>query len=47
MLVELKGKSLRGVFALAKNQGCICIRSVVRRADDGLWRLRVVLPLRD
>jgi len=46
MLVELKGKSLRGVFALAKNQGCIGFRSLVRRADNGLWRLRVMLPAR-
>lgn len=44
MLVELVGKSLKGVFALAHNQGCIGFRSLVRRADDKLWRLRVVLP---
>lgn len=46
MLVELVGKSLKGVFTLAKNQGCIGFRSIVRRADDGLWRLRVMLPVR-
>jgi len=46
MLVELKGKSLRGVFSLAKNQGCIGFRSLTRRVDDGLWRLRVELPVR-
>ena len=46
MLVELKGKSLKGVFALAKNQGCIGFRSLVRHPDDRLWRLRVDLPPR-
>lgn len=46
MLVELVGKSLKGVFALAKAQGCVGYRSVVRRAEDGLWRVRVMLPAR-
>ena len=46
MLVELVGKSLRGVLALAKNQGCIGFRSLVRRREDKLWRLRVMLPVR-
>lgn len=46
MLVELVGKSLKGVFALSKNQGCIGFRSLTRRADDKLWRLRVMLPVR-
>ena len=44
MLVELVGGSLKGVFALARNQGCTRIRSLTRRADDKLWRLRVILP---
>jgi len=45
MLVELVGKSLKGVLALARNQGCVGFRSLVRRADDKLWRLRVILPV--
>lgn len=44
MIVELVGKSLKGVFALARNQGCVGFRSLTRRPDDGLWRLRVNLP---
>lgn len=44
MIVELKGKSLKGVFALARNQGCTAILTITRRATDGLWRLGVVLP---
>jgi len=44
VLVELVGKSLKGVFSLARNQGCIGFRSLTRRADDSLWRLRVELP---
>jgi hypothetical protein len=43
MIVELKGKSLRGVFELAKAQGCTVL-TITRRVDDGLWRLGVVLP---
>lgn len=43
-LVELKGKSMKGVFALARNQGCVGFRSLTRRASDKLWRLIVVLP---
>lgn len=44
MLVELKGKSLRGVFALARAQGCTIPRSLRRIA--GVWILRVELPSR-
>jgi hypothetical protein len=44
MVVELVGKSLKGVFALARTQGCVGFRSVRRYADDKLWRLRVILP---
>lgn len=44
MLVELKGKSMKGLFALARNQGCIGFRSLTHRAGEGFWRLRVVLP---
>jgi len=44
MLVELIGKSLKGVVALAKNQGCLYMRSAVRR--EGVWYLRVELPPR-
>lgn len=44
MVVELVGKSLKGVFALARNQGCTGFRSIKRRADDKLWRLRIILP---
>ena len=43
MIVELVGKSVKGLFALAKNQGCKGFHSLVRR-EDGLWRLRVTLP---
>lgn len=46
MIVELKGKSLRGVFALARNQGVLAIRTITRRREDGLWRLGVILPVR-
>lgn len=45
MIVELKGLSVRGVFALARNMGVETPRSLVRRAD-GVWRLRVELPAR-
>lgn len=45
MIVELKGKSLKGVIALAKNQGCLPhTLSAVRR--QGVWYLRVDLPPR-
>ena len=44
MLVELVGKSLKGVFALAKNQGCTSILTITYRPTDRLWRLGVVLP---
>ena len=46
MLVELVGKSITGVFALARNQGCTRVYSVVRRANEKVWRLRVELPPR-
>ena len=44
MIVELKGKSLKGVFAMAHNQGCIAILTITKRAGEGVWRLGVVLP---
>lgn len=46
MIVELKGKSLKGVFALARSQGCTAILTITRRANEGIWRLGVVLPIR-
>ena len=44
MLVELTGKSLKGVFALARNQGCTYVGSITYRKEDKLWRLAVILP---
>ena len=44
MIVELKGKSLTGVFALAKNMGCTAVLTITKRAGEGVWRSGVVLP---
>ena len=44
MRVELKGKSLRGVFALARNQGCIGFHCLRKYAGENVWRLIVTLP---
>lgn len=44
MIVELKGKSLKGVFSLARNMGCTAVLTITKRAGEGVWRLGVVLP---
>lgn len=44
MLVELVGRSFKGVMAMARAQGASMPRSATRRG--GVWYVRVVLPVR-
>ena len=41
-VVELAGRSLVGVMALAKAQGAKCMG--LARISDGLWRVKAQLP---
>lgn len=43
MVVELKGKSIRGVFALARNMGARVV-GCLKWDASGVFRIKVILP---